>query len=188
VQLLAGDRNPAVQAFKEAREVGWSGNGHCANVVLPYLLLAGAGMAAPPAGTALADLWNALDSIRTWIPDDNFCRDEEDEGTIPTNAALMRSALPQPALDRSEQDQLLDVARKKILARVRTIVTNQHRNAYGRAAFVVVAFAETLVLRAEEDKATGFIEQVRSNYPRHRAFRHELDALVLRSSLLRRRR
>ncbi|HEX2808630.1 MAG TPA: hypothetical protein VHN80_20900, partial [Kineosporiaceae bacterium] len=95
------------------------------------------------------------------------------------------------------QDTASDQQRQRWLAtaagvvehRVDAIVTNKHRGAYARAAALVVAYAETLaVTGASTGAGLDHVSAVRQRYPRHTAFRTELDAATSASTLLTPRR
>ena len=67
-------------------------------------------------------------------------------------------------------------------ARIEAIVSNKHRGAYARAAALAFAHAEALAVHSPRS-AGAFLADVRSRYPRHVAFRHELDAAAVNSTL-----
>lgn len=178
LHLLNGDIDRAVKAFQTAREVGWSYRGHCANVVLPYLLLAGAAQRELTSGSLIAEVWDELPC--------DYGGDWEVQRDLPDAQALILSAITvsECALDRSQREKLLKVAEDKVVERVRTIVDNKHRGAYHRAAKVVVALTEARVLAGEPAKGTDFVEKIRRAYPRHSAFQRELNDAIYRSSVL----
>jgi hypothetical protein len=68
--------------------------------------------------------------------------------------------------------------------RVEAVVTSKHRGAYARVAELAAACAETLALRQDATAGEAFLAQVRARYPRHVAFRRELDTAIRASSLL----
>ena len=69
--------------------------------------------------------------------------------------------------------------------RVEQIVSNQHRNAYDRAARALGAVAECYVHLNEKDKAINLLNEfVRTKFPRHSAFRAEVKRVVNGSALL----
>jgi hypothetical protein len=71
--------------------------------------------------------------------------------------------------------------------RIEQIVSNQHRGAYGRAAEVLGALAETFLLKGRNAEALELVSEYRERkYSRHRAFRRELDEVIHSSTLLRR--
>ena len=70
-------------------------------------------------------------------------------------------------------------------ARVEAIVSNQHRDAYERAASVLGALAEYHVLTQGNDKARSLLQEfLLVKFRRHRAFRQEMKDIASRSPLL----
>jgi len=72
----------------------------------------------------------------------------------------------------------LDVAKQ----RVHTIVGNQYRGGYDKAAVLIAACAEVLQLRGGTEEARALLEEVRNSFPRHRSFQAELKAAIQRAS------
>ena len=185
LHLLAGDWTAAIEMFQAAPEVGWSTPGHCAGVVFPSLLLGGAGLVEPPPDTAIAELWGEVGRSWGWARVGDVVYGEDDSFGIGTDSELMASGLSQHSVNPAMRERLLEVARQKVLDRVRTIVGNKHRNAYSRAAQVVVALGESLILMDRRGDGTGLVDHVRSSFSRYPAFRRELDRAVSRSSVFR---
>ncbi|MDR0593195.1 MAG: hypothetical protein LBG60_08075 [Bifidobacteriaceae bacterium] len=75
--------------------------------------------------------------------------------------------------------------RAEVLGRVEAVVRNQHRGAYDRAAALAVAHAETMAAAVGGGRAAAraYVAQFHERYPRHSAFRRELDAALARSSV-----
>ena len=70
-------------------------------------------------------------------------------------------------------------------ARIEAIVSAQHRGAYDRAASVLVALAEYCLLTKGSDKARSLVNEfVNVKFPRHRAFRKEVQNATSRSTLI----
>ena len=63
-------------------------------------------------------------------------------------------------------------------------MSNQHRGAYQRVAILAVAYAEALTLAGNPAGGAAFITGTRGRYPRHVAFRTELDRATRESPLL----
>jgi hypothetical protein len=61
---------------------------------------------------------------------------------------------------------------------VRAIVEGLHRKSYEKAAVVVVACAEVLQARGRGTQAEKLLADLRSRFPRHRAFQDALKAAV----------
>jgi hypothetical protein len=64
------------------------------------------------------------------------------------------------------------------------VVGNKYRGAYQRVAVLAVAHAEALTLAGDPSRATAYVTGVRGHYPRHVAFRTELDRATRESPLL----
>jgi hypothetical protein len=81
-------------------------------------------------------------------------------------------------LSRDQQERFLawclDVSRR----RAEAIVSNKYRKSYDKAANVTVACAEMLRLRGEPGEADRFVDDIRTRFPRHRAFQAELKAAL----------
>jgi hypothetical protein len=89
-------------------------------------------------------------------------------------------------LTSSERQKYLTWAERLGRDRVESIVSNQHRGAYERAAMVLGGLAECYVLSRESDKAKSLLKEfIDIKFPRHRAFRAEVKRLVGESVLLR---
>lgn len=83
-----------------------------------------------------------------------------------------------------QRQQWLDAARSVADRRIDAVVGNKHRGAYQRVAVLAVAYAEALALAADQAAGAAFIAATRSRYPRHVAFRDELDRATAASPLL----
>jgi hypothetical protein len=70
--------------------------------------------------------------------------------------------------------------------RIDHIVSNKHRNAYGRAASTLGALAECLILTDRKDEARSLVETFyHDKFSRFSAFRREVKAVFQRSDFLR---
>ncbi|ADG07127.1 hypothetical protein Btus_2466 [Kyrpidia tusciae DSM 2912] len=87
------------------------------------------------------------------------------------------------ALTGEQEQFFLKWCMDEIEKRVDTIVGNQHRGSYHKAAGLLVAMAETLAKRGEKQAGANLIEKYRSRYPRHSAFRNEVSAAMQRSGI-----
>ena len=68
--------------------------------------------------------------------------------------------------------------------RIHEIVSNLYRGAYDRAAQVAMAVGEATSLRGSESDGLEFAVSFRTAYPRHIAFRTELERLIEQSPYL----
>jgi hypothetical protein len=87
---------------------------------------------------------------------------------------------------KSKTSEYLSWAEKIGKGRIDHIVSNKHRNAYGRAAQVVGSLAETYASMDQKSKAVKILHKYyNEKYNRFPAFRREVKAVVLGSGLLR---
>lgn len=167
--LLAERIAPALALLEAAPPLGWSGRSHAGPVVVPYLLAAAACRGAPDRGAPLlAEQFEGIDA-----PGD-------ERGLSRLLAEQLAAA---PAGD-AERERWLTAARSAVERRTAAVVEAKHRHAYGRVASLVAACAEAIVLARDPAAGGGFVAEMRARYPRHSAFREELDRAVRRSPLL----
>jgi hypothetical protein len=100
----------------------------------------------------------------------------------PTLTELLTETLATRRATTSQATDLIEIAHHITDARIEAIVSNKHRGAYPRAAALAVAHAEALATRSPNE-ATTYLSGIRTRYPRHVAFRHELDTAAKASSL-----
>jgi hypothetical protein len=170
--LLAGQVDAAAAALSRHEPLGWSRSEHPGSVVVPYLLAAATG-APPRDGTKLAELFNGIDGFRLDLALDP----SEFEPETMALAPLLAARVSDTRAPERQRRQWLATAMDTIERRVETIVRGKHRGSYGHAAGLVVACAEVLTLTGIGD-GPEYIATVRKRYPRHIAFREELDAAV----------
>jgi hypothetical protein len=84
----------------------------------------------------------------------------------------------------SSRQRWLSAARDAADRRIDAVVGNKHRGAYQRVAVLTVAYAEGLTLAGDPSGGTAYVAGVRDRYPRHTAFRTELDRATAESPLL----
>jgi hypothetical protein len=86
-------------------------------------------------------------------------------------------------LTKEQEEFYLKWCKDEIGRRVDAIVSNQHRGSYHKAAGLLVAMAETLANRGEKQEGMDLTEKYRSKYPRHTAFKGELNQALQASGL-----
>ena len=195
--LLADRPDEAADLLAKAPPLGWSGAGHPGAVVLPCLMVAATGRPVPPDTTVMGRQFAAIDTIgaRDAMPSaGGFPGDAETSGQIAGGqpggqapqialSALLAQRLSAQVTPEQRQ-RWLALAQSTVEQRVNAVVTSKHRGAYARVAELAAACAETLTLSKDTPVGEAFLGQVRTRYPRHVAFRRELDLAVRSSSLL----
>jgi len=101
-----------------------------------------------------------------------------------TWAPLVRAAIARTMAHPADRTKALEGARKAVEKRIEAIVSGGHRNAYARAAVLAVAVGEAMNLGGDRDEANAWLVGVRATYPRHSAFKRELDDAKRQSPLL----
>ena len=185
--LLAQEWDEAHQLAAREQVLGWSSSDNSQGLVAPFFLALLSGKLPGALPSNLAQLWQAglLRTISFGYWD---MEEEELEGEQTPERDLSKrlerayaDVLSEASLSKSKQQDIsawcLDVAKK----RTQAIVGGQHRGSYGKAAVLMAACAETLRLRGEDKQADALIEDVRNEFPRHRAFQSELDAAMPRT-------
>ena len=191
--LLAGRVDDAA-ALLDGASGTWRDPGQ---VVLPYLLAAGSGAVDRPdwSGTCLAQLlaeagsdtvgWSAGPAIRILHADGNDWDMSDSDGNDTGKAAVdqpppLGAVLGDLIARRTTQPQQrtgwLAAAHAAVDRHLQAIVGGQQRAYYDRAARLAVACGEALSI-ADPGGSADFTAAVRARYPRHVAFRRELDAV-----------
>jgi hypothetical protein len=192
--LLAGRPDEAADLLVKAPPLGWSRAGHPGAVVLPFLMVAATGRPVPPDTTVMGRQFVAIDTIgaRDAAPSvGRFPGDAETSGQIAGGQGAPQISLSALLAQRlsaqvtpEQRQRWLALTQSTVEQRVNAVVTSKHRGAYARIAELAAACAETLTLSKDTAAGETFLAQVRARYPRHVAFRRELDVAVGSSSLL----
>lgn len=186
--LLADRTDTAATALAVSDPLGWSNPDHPGPVVWPYLLAAAVASAVPAADTQLGQQFAAIDTAGHWYGDTavDLPDDESGEPSVAParlSVLLARHIADHPGSPRQRR-QWLDAARSVVDQRVDAVVSNKHRGAYRRVAVLAVAYAEALILAGDQAAGAAFVTGTRGRYPRHVAFRDELDRATAASPLL----
>ena len=185
LELTAGTYRSAVRRAAEAEPLGWSNRNHPGPVVFPFLLLAATGRTEAPDESCIQQLVQniAWSPVGYWRPPHPFPDMREVGGRTSFKDVLVDTLSRRPP-DEKERQQYRETARSIARNRMRAIVSNTHRKAYRRAAMVTVAVAEAVCLLEGEGPGIALVEQAREEFPRHSAFRRELNDLIASSPVL----
>ena len=176
--LMAGRLEDAFQRVKSEKGVGWSFKNN-AGVVFGAVLSAICHHA-EKAATVNALLRGYAEQTSIYITRDASDREN-------TNAFYDEIILGIEAADlkAKKRHEYLSWAEDICKRRIDHIVSNQHRNAYDRAAQVLGALTETYIIRNRDDHAVEMLHHFcRERFPRHTAFKSEVAAVMATSPLL----
>ena len=163
--LLSTDWEAAYNMSVGENVLGWS-NSHNPQglVVLCFLGLTSARTPNEfPPNVSL--LWSAVL--------ENSLEFDIDRSILPRLKAVYQETLSTASLG-SHQDSLFDWCLNTAQKRVVTIVANQHRKSYDKAATLIVACAEVLSVVGDLSRGESLVNEIRDRFPRHRAFHAEL--------------
>ena len=184
--LLAGRFDDAVRLLDSPPESNPQRG--ASRVLVPYLLAAGcAGPTRPEwTSTRVGRLLRSVDHPESWNWTDLYRLDTNDRtgDEIRPLSELLTEQLAAAADDPALRLQCLETALSEVDRQVDTVVSGQFRGGYAEAARLVACCAEAVTLEEGEEAGTFLVAQRRDRYPRHAAFRRELDAAVRQTPLV----
>ncbi|MEU1600016.1 hypothetical protein ABZ468_46370 [Streptomyces sp. NPDC005708] len=155
-------------------------------VLLPYLLAASSAAPADPGWIeTVLHRWLAEldDDPQSHFGEPFEAAFDEREGTEPQPLGmLLLDLVARREVPQRRRTRWLATAQTEAEKRVAAIVEGKQRSRYRQAATLVVATAEALACAGGHGPA--HVEAVRSRYPRHSAFRRELDRALANSPSL----
>lgn len=182
--LLAGRIDNAIAALVAADPLGWSRADHPGPVVWPVLLAAAVAPSVPAAQTHLGRQFAAVDTADHWYGYPNGGMGDDAVEALPRLSSLLAARIGSGPGGSRQRRQWLAAARGVVDRRVDAVVGNKHRGAYQHAAVLAVTYAEALAVAEDQTAGEAFVAATRSRYPRHVAFRDELDRATAASPLL----
>ncbi len=198
--LLAGRIDSAVARLSAAPALGWSTREHPGPILVPCLLVAATGIRERlhEQKTLLARAFDQIDADG-WVDTRDYhelARDDEIAESLfggglraidpgePQLSRLLADAISEIHPSSAERTRWLTAVRVAVDQRVSAVVEAKHRGAYQRVAQVAALYAEAIALIENEHAGANWLDGVRERYPRHTAFRAELDAAMRKSPLL----
>ena len=172
--LFAGDLDAARTLAAHEQALGWSSGENTQGLIVPYFLGLSSGRSFTALPPNLAQIWQA--GLQTSA---GYMTGGGGESVLQRLQRIYAVGPVETSLSRNAQEVFLawclDVARQ----RVESIVSNQRRGSYGKAATLTVACAEALRLRGNASSGNAFLETIRTRFPRHSSFQAELRAAIV---------
>lgn len=164
--LLSGNWESAYKVASPSPVLEWHTSDNPQGLVVPAFLVLLAGEKSSSLPRNLAKLWQwGLQNSLFYSRSDEWKRLED----------IYQELFARESLEGEEAEKLLHWCVNVAKRRVSSIVENQHRNSYDKAAVLAAACAEVLRLRRHSEQADDLINGLRSQFPRHRAFLQELN-------------
>jgi paraquat-inducible protein B len=164
--LLANEQELAFKLAQEGSPLGWGSTENVQPLFITYCFVKMVGQPINKLPIPIKKLFiDALSkSKETWLYDEthqNLLKNLEDayEELFSTSHIISNNII-EWCLQAAEE-------------RVNGIVSNQHRNAYDKAALLTIACTVTLK-HINPDEATKFFNRIKNKYPRHSAFQAQL--------------
>jgi hypothetical protein len=178
--LLAEDWDAAHQLAADEQVLGWSGSGNAQGLVVSCFLVGMSGKLPGQLPPNLTQLWQwGLQNSIGFAGGANHA----EASLVKRLESIYVECLSRVPLSPGKQLEFLSWCLEIAKLRVNTIVSNQHRGSYDKAAVLIAGCAEVLRLGGRDQEAEAMLEDVRLGFPRHRAFQAELKAAVQRMEL-----
>jgi len=173
-RMLCGDWEAARAMAADADVLGWSSSDNPQGVVVPACLVLLSGKTtAPPAN--LARLWDWALENSTFLS--SFDERPEDQKRL---KAVYQAVMSRVRLKEAQAESLLSWCVNVGERRACAIVEKLRRKSYDKAAVIIAACVEVFRLRGHPELADRIFEQMRTRFPRHRAFQDELKLVTVK--------
>jgi hypothetical protein len=170
--LLSKQWEAAYQLAAAAEVLGWSSRSSHQSLVVAFLLMA---LAHKTPATLPANLQQCWHLAITHSVGYMWSGSASGTGLIAVLDRSYEERLSDTALTERQHEQFLSGCLDIAQRRIASIVSQQHRRSYDKAAVLACACAEVLKC-SDAQRAQRWLENIRAAYPRHRAFQTELQA------------
>jgi len=190
--LLVGRTEQAITRFQRADALGWGRSDHAGTVVLPFILLALAGLDKAPENSALETLWSGLDTPERTYLDRRLLLDRIGmSGSYETildaprpYSQLLLDALSSYGSKMLHSVRILELVQLKIESAVQDILASHNRRGQVLAAKITAALAETIVLQRSESDGMAYFRAIRHSWYRFSDYVGALENARERSPIL----
>lgn len=183
LRLLAEDLDLLLVATAKASPLGWSYGRSMGGALVPFLLVGASGVDALPGNPMLTALWRELASRDLHSSADAWLSEDEVREPGLSWEPLLMAAIARKLATPESRTKALNASREAAMRRIEAIVSGGHRKAYNRAAMLAVAVSEAMRVMGDRAGASAWLAQVRTTFPRHSAFKRELESAAKRSGI-----
>ncbi len=175
LRILNGELQTAAELLAGAPGLGWSAYDHPGHL----LFAAFAGLLAEGKRTGLSTrlLAELDDRIRDPFDSIRF-DDEEPHLETPSIVSLITKALPATEIDANGRETMLEAMRTAATRRAEGVLDKKRRRVYGHAATLVACCLELAPAAGMQAEITRWVEDLRSEYHRFRAFQREIETAL----------
>ncbi|MFX0095419.1 MAG: hypothetical protein ACFFBD_27030 [Candidatus Hodarchaeota archaeon] len=173
--LLTGHYKAAFDLCKNKGPVGWTYGTNCKVLVIPFLLKVLAKECKTCTNVVMLWEWalKAGDGFGLSI-----------SPVMQRYGKAMEKVICSIKFAEKEKETYLRWCKQETDKRVDAIVGNKYRKSYHKAARLLVAMGEILMAQGQKQAAKNLIQHYQQKYPRHVAFKRELEAALKLSRLL----
>ncbi|MCM8532106.1 MAG: hypothetical protein NE330_13165, partial [Lentisphaeraceae bacterium] len=182
LELLIGEYDLPRKALITADPLGWRPESHPGEIVLPFLLIAGAGVTDIPEESSLKFVSEEMKSI--FIRWQAHLISGKKSQELHTYLDYLKESLERNPVAEDQKDTFLATARTAILDRIRAVVTEGLDHLFPSVAHLAVAFAEACFLAGHEEQGLKLINNIRNMYIRQTSLRNEIKTLFNLSPVL----
>jgi hypothetical protein len=169
--LLAGDYKAAFNFCKDKKALGWTYGTNPKILVIPFFLKYLAKGETLNSGVNRLWEWALL----------NTYSQNRFEAINEHYQQAMDNIIETIYLTPKEEKKYLEWCIKETGERIDAIVKNQYRKSYYKAAMLLIATAEVLIIQGEKSMGYDLLKKYRQQYPHHRRFQQEVK-IALSSS------
>jgi hypothetical protein len=182
LELLIGEYDLPRKSLITADPLGWRPESHPGSVVLPFLLIAGAGIADIPDNTSLKVVSEEMKSI--FIRWQSHLIDGKKEQSFKTYLDYLFESLERRPISAEQQELFLATAKTVILDRLAVIVSEQLEHLFPTISHFAISFAEVCFANGQKELGMTLITNIRNMYIRQTSLRNEMRTLFNSSALL----
>lgn len=172
LEMLLGEYDLPRKALLASDSLGWRPESHPGPVVLPFLLIAGAGISQIPENSSLKIVAEEMKSV--FIRWQAHLIDGRKDQPLNTYLDYLLDSLKRKPVSEEQKDLFLATARTAILDRMRAIVTEQLEHMYPEVSGKAVAYAEACYLSGQDERGLKLINNIRNMYIRQNSLRNEI--------------
>lgn len=170
--LLAGKYQEAFKFCKNKKALGWTYGHNPKILVIPFFLKYLAKSETQNSGVSLLWDWALINTRGYWFGSEDLIKGYQQ---------AMDKIFETIHLTPKEEKKYLEWCIKETGERIDAIVKNQYRKSYYKAAMLLIATAETLIIQGKKSVGRDFFLKYKQRYPHHRRFQQEVK-LALSSS------